>query len=296
MSESKSSMGEHAPAISIGMPVYNGAKYIREALDSLLAQTFADFELVISDNASTDATQLICEEYARLDPRIRYVRQQENKGAVANFRFVLEEARADLFMWAAYDDLWSQDYLMDTKTLLEDKSIDFVFPTFELRSIQLRIAKKFDPEIFRFIESTDRRWRVLHFISLHYLSHSANIVYSLFRSDFLRAAWATQDIGNDGVLGALVSSRGRGAVSHALFSKRYRLNWPGMVPAVVSIANGWLHGRDVTGETRQAIQAARLRMLGLFPEHQHEITFIFERYRPYSHDRHYRACSIVELF
>jgi len=75
------------------MPVYNGEKYIREALDSLLAQTFTDFELIISDNASTDGTQVICEEYAARDPRIRYVRQRENRGAVANFRFVLDSIR-----------------------------------------------------------------------------------------------------------------------------------------------------------------------------------------------------------
>jgi glycosyltransferase involved in cell wall biosynthesis len=94
----------HIPKVSIGLPVYNGEKYIREALDSLLAQTFTDFELIISDNASADRTETICREYAERDPRIRYVRQAENRGAVANFQFVLDEAKGVYFKWMAYDD------------------------------------------------------------------------------------------------------------------------------------------------------------------------------------------------
>ena len=93
------------PRVSIGMPVFNGDKFIREALDSLLAQTFTDFELIISDNASTDRTEAICREYAERDKRIRYVRQAENLGPAANFRFVLDEAVGEYFMWAAADDL-----------------------------------------------------------------------------------------------------------------------------------------------------------------------------------------------
>ena len=93
------------------MPVYNGAQYIREALDSLLAQTFTDFDLIISDNASTDETQSICEAYARRDPRIRYVRQIENRGALANFQFVLDQAKGEFFMWAASDDMWDSNWI-----------------------------------------------------------------------------------------------------------------------------------------------------------------------------------------
>ncbi len=291
----RSALGQN-PVVSIGMPVYNGAQYIREALDSLLAQTFTDFELIISDNASSDATQAICSEYARRDPRIQYVRQSENKGAAANFKFVLDCAQAELFMWAAYDDLWAHNYMMDATTLLANRNIDFVFPSFELRSIRLGVSKEFEPERFKFIESDDRKWRVLHFMALHYLSHSANIVYSLFRTGFLRAVWTKQDIGNDGALGAVVLSQGRGAMSNSLFSKRYPLVWPGMLPPIVSIANGWLHKRDVICEAQNAIQAARLRMLSFFPEYEREIAFIFGRYRPYMHDQDYRVCSIAELF
>lgn len=96
--------------LTIGMPVYNGAATINAALDSLLAQTFTDFDLIISDNGSTDGTQAICESYAARDSRVRYVRQSENLGPAMNFRFVLFEAQTPYFMWAAADDLWAPSF------------------------------------------------------------------------------------------------------------------------------------------------------------------------------------------
>lgn len=102
---------EKSPRVSIGMPVYNGEKYIRETLDSLLVQTFTDFELIISDNGSTDGTEAICRVYAERDSRIRYVRQRENRGMMFNYLFVLDEARGEFFMWASHDDIWSTNWL-----------------------------------------------------------------------------------------------------------------------------------------------------------------------------------------
>lgn len=107
----ESASGVSTPKVSIGMPVYNGESFIREALDSLLAQTFTDFELIISDNASTDSTQSICREFAEKDKRVRYVQQTENRGATVNFKFVLDEAVGDYFMWAAADDLQKSSFL-----------------------------------------------------------------------------------------------------------------------------------------------------------------------------------------
>jgi len=120
------------PAVSIGMPVYNGEAYIREALDSLLGQTFIDFELIISDNASTDGTEIICRGYASGDSRIRYVRQDRNVGAVGNFEFVLNEARGEYFMWAAHDDLQgSEDYLAKLVGVIRNGGYGLVFPAIE---------------------------------------------------------------------------------------------------------------------------------------------------------------------
>jgi glycosyltransferase involved in cell wall biosynthesis len=90
--------------VSIGLPVYNGERYLTEALDSILAQDFEDFELILSDNASTDATQDICEAYARRDRRIAYSRLPENLGAARNFNRVFHMSTGEFFKWAAYDD------------------------------------------------------------------------------------------------------------------------------------------------------------------------------------------------
>jgi glycosyltransferase involved in cell wall biosynthesis len=97
--------------VSIGLPVYNGERYLAEALDSILAQDFGDFELIISDNASTDGTGDICETYARRDQRITYSRLPENLGAAANYNRVFRMATSDLFKWAAHDDLMHPAFL-----------------------------------------------------------------------------------------------------------------------------------------------------------------------------------------
>jgi glycosyltransferase involved in cell wall biosynthesis len=92
------------PKISVGLPVFNGEAYLRRALDGLLAQDFEAFELIISDNASTDATPSICREYAARDRRITYYRNPANIGASANYRRVFSLARAPFFKWASHDD------------------------------------------------------------------------------------------------------------------------------------------------------------------------------------------------
>jgi glycosyltransferase involved in cell wall biosynthesis len=99
------------PKVTIGLPVFNGQRYLREAMDSLLGQSFRDFELIISDNASTDSTAEIIREYQAMDPRVRYIRQAENIGATKNFLFVLDQAKSELFMWASHDDIWATNWL-----------------------------------------------------------------------------------------------------------------------------------------------------------------------------------------
>jgi glycosyltransferase involved in cell wall biosynthesis len=116
-----------AATISIGMPVYNGEKYIREALDTLLGQSFTDFELIISDNASVDSTESICREYAESDARISYVRQQSNIGAVANFLYVINQAVGTYFMWAACDDRWSSDWLEKMHEAIKEPGVGMAF-------------------------------------------------------------------------------------------------------------------------------------------------------------------------
>jgi glycosyltransferase involved in cell wall biosynthesis len=99
------------PRLSIGLPVYNAEEYLAESIEALLGQTFDDFELIISDNASTDSTPDICRRYAARDGRIRYVRQPRNIGLAGNHNYVFEQSRGELFKWAASDDLYDRNLL-----------------------------------------------------------------------------------------------------------------------------------------------------------------------------------------
>jgi glycosyltransferase involved in cell wall biosynthesis len=126
-------MKKDIPIVSIGMPVFNGEKFLRRALDSLLTQDYTNFELIISDNASTDATEKICREYAARDNRIKYVRQVKNLGSHENFNLVLQESRSEYFMWAADDDQWATGFIQSLLNALEkNKNASGAFPPYQL--------------------------------------------------------------------------------------------------------------------------------------------------------------------
>ena len=111
----------HVPRVSIGLPVYNAEDFLEEAVDSLLAQTFTDFELIISDNASTDRTEEICHRYAARDQRLRYYRNAENMGGAWNFNRVVELARGEYFRWAAHDDVAAPALIQRCVEVLDQK-------------------------------------------------------------------------------------------------------------------------------------------------------------------------------
>ena len=100
-----------APRLTVGLPVYNGELYLAESMNALLGQTYEDFELVISDNASTDSTSDICREYAKLDSRIRYIRQEQNIGLINNHNFLIRQASGEFFKLAAHDDIYARTLL-----------------------------------------------------------------------------------------------------------------------------------------------------------------------------------------
>lgn len=105
-------MVNKAELISIGLPAYNGQKFISQAIESLLKQSYQNFELIISDDNSQDNTQAICLDFKKKDHRIKYFRQQANLGFVKNFNFVLEKAKGKFFMWAGNDDYWDKNYIL----------------------------------------------------------------------------------------------------------------------------------------------------------------------------------------
>jgi glycosyltransferase involved in cell wall biosynthesis len=170
---------QHQAKVSIGMPVYNGARYVQDALNSLLSQTFRDFELVISDNASTDETQAICEGYAKRDPRIRYVRQHENMGALANFNFVLNEAKNDLFMWAAHDDRWHPDFLKKLILVLEnDPGCALAFSNYIVRNLDTGV------ETFHKVKDSDSLSPVRNYLS-RIIRMSPSMIYGVYRKSMM---------------------------------------------------------------------------------------------------------------
>ena len=144
-------MPEHAvsgavPRVSVGMPVYNGARFLEQALNSLLAQDFADFELVISDNGSTDRTEEICRRYALRDERIRYYRHQINRGAAWNFNFVFDRSRGEYFKWAAHDDNCAPAFLSRCIATLDKAppSVVACYPRAMISDEAGRMARKLD--------------------------------------------------------------------------------------------------------------------------------------------------------
>ena len=108
-----------APKVSIGMPVYNGQDYLEDAIAAILAQTYTDFELIISDNCSTDQTPSICQAVATREQRVRYVRQEQNLGAIGNFNALVHQAKGKYFKWAAHDDLMAPTFVEKCVAILD---------------------------------------------------------------------------------------------------------------------------------------------------------------------------------
>jgi glycosyltransferase involved in cell wall biosynthesis len=171
------------PAVSIGMPVYNGERYIAEAINSILNQTFENFELIISDNASTDGTELICIEFAKNDNRIRYVRQPFNMGSLSNFRFVLEQAQAPFFMWAACDDVWSPNWLEVLLKNFTDQDAGVFGAYYEGNSFELKVPQSFAASSFiRFFMASDQTGKCYYSYALYKTSYLRKADFSLMAS------------------------------------------------------------------------------------------------------------------
>jgi glycosyltransferase involved in cell wall biosynthesis len=176
-------MVDKLPKVSLGLPVYNGEKYLTHALIRLLEQDYEDFELIISDNSSTDGTSDICKEYARIDRRIRYFRNNQNIGLAANHNRTFQLARGQFFKWVAHDDDFPQTMLRRFVRALEEASPHVCL-------------------VYSFCEYVDEDGKIEHIdsdrIALHSLwphnrlahvlrnIHMYNSIYGLIRSDVLR--------------------------------------------------------------------------------------------------------------
>lgn len=213
---------ESSPRVSIGMTVYNAARFVRETLDSLLAQDYPDFELVISDNASTDGSSEICREYASRDARIRYYRNDENIGAVRNWNRTLELARGEYFMWAADHDLYHPSYVQTClRTLASDPMIVLCYSP----AVWIDIDGRELYERWDRIDVTSQRARDRYVEAMRKLKH-CTAYYGVTRTALLRDLGGAKDLwAFDFLLLSQLALEGKFALtSETLF--RYRLNRP----------------------------------------------------------------------
>jgi glycosyltransferase involved in cell wall biosynthesis len=170
------------PKLSIGLPVFNAETYLRSTLKVLLTQTFQDFELIISDNASTDSTAEICAEYQEEDRRIRYSRNPENLGAARNFNQVFSLARGEYFKWATYDDSMANDFLSKCVAVLDqDPGIILAFSR----------EQRIDPE-GNILQTRHHEMRIddprphIRFRDLIFVRHSCVAIGGVIRREILR--------------------------------------------------------------------------------------------------------------
>lgn len=207
------------PRLSIGLPVFNGERHLAAALGSLLDQSFADFELIVCDNASTDATAEICEAFAAADARIRYQRQPRNLGAAANYNRCVALARGEYFKWAAHDDVCLPGFLERCVALLDAEPWSVLAHCHSLAIDEGgRVIGRYDGEV----EATDARpsarfWRMIS------TPHYCIPVFGVMRLTVLRATpMHGEYVGADRNLLAELALHGQiRLVSEPLFQRRH---------------------------------------------------------------------------
>lgn len=170
-------MSRYRPRVSIGLPIYNGEQFVAEALDSLLAQTYTCFELIISDNASIDGTESICRAYAARDGRIRYYRSEENLGAAWNFNRAFKLSTGEFFKWAAADDICMPELLARCVDILDC----------DATAVLVCARTGFVDEIGNSLDREDLSWNLQSDLpqerlrEVIYAGHSVNAYYGLVR-------------------------------------------------------------------------------------------------------------------
>jgi glycosyltransferase involved in cell wall biosynthesis len=191
MKESK----EHLePSVTIGVPVFNGERFIGRALDTLLSQTYGNFEMIISDNASTDRTGEICLSYVSRDDRIRYYRSEQNMGPVWNFNRVFELAVGEYFMWASHDDYWDASYINScVETFKKSQNVILVGVICKSIDSETGCLRLID-EGFSTVGLCPRERFVKYKSVIHSGKHIGAIFYGLYKRDALKEVMPLRNI------------------------------------------------------------------------------------------------------
>jgi glycosyltransferase involved in cell wall biosynthesis len=170
------------PRVSIGLPVYNGEEFLEQALDSILLQSYPDFELIICDNGSTDQTSAICSKYTARDSRIRYYRNIENVGVDRNFNRTFELSKGDYFRWAAADDVCSPELLgRCVDTLDGDHGVVLCYPKSRYIDEYGNVTRDYDDGLHLDMATPSARLeRYMREVDM------CNAIFGLIRSDVLR--------------------------------------------------------------------------------------------------------------
>lgn len=197
---------QRIPRVSIGLPVFNGERYLASTVESLLAQTFEDFELIITDNASTDQTEEICRRYAARDARIRYERAAENRGAAWNFNRSFHLAHGEYFKWSAHDDLHQPMFVQRCVEVLDaDPDVILCFTRTEFIDNQGRHLRE-----YLFPVDVDRASRRELFLVYAAGGHIMHEIFGVIRSAALRGGPLIGNfVGSDHILVGTLALRGR---------------------------------------------------------------------------------------
>ncbi|MEZ5454095.1 MAG: glycosyltransferase family 2 protein [Thiothrix sp.] len=183
------------PLVSIGLPVYNREALIPKTLESLLAQTFTDFEIIISDNGSTDGTEAVCRQYAANDARIRYIRQPRNLGLLGNFNFVMKEARGKYFMWTASDDMCEKEFVGKLVEQLErDPELALVMADLKYISESGQPVKVNKLDSIR-IDDVNADWESKRLLFFQYPGHKLyDCFYGMYRTEIVQSCHLPEHI------------------------------------------------------------------------------------------------------
>ncbi|RNC68875.1 MAG: glycosyltransferase [Desulfuromonadales bacterium] len=176
------------PPVFIGMPVYNGGKYIGAAIDSVLKQSYQNWTLLISDNNSDDDTAAIALDYSSRDPRIRYIKQDINRGVADNFLYLLNQSDSEFFAWFAADDIWLPDFLSTCMNKLSsDSSVGLCFTNLQAIDDNNDIVR--GCPVLPTLSGRRELRTALKYVVENEISGKANLIYGVIKTNLAKIAW-----------------------------------------------------------------------------------------------------------